>query len=279
MDEIGTPSQITWCPGCGNFGILNAAKKAVSALMQKGVKKENIVMASGIGCHGKIYDYLGISGMHSIHGRAAATVQGMKIANPDLKVIAFVGDGDSMGEGVAHLIFAAKRNADVTVVMHDNGVYGLTTGQYTPTSEKGFRGPSTPRGSVEEPLNPLVMMLAAGATFVARGYPVKLDHLSLMMVRAVEHRGFSFIDVLQPCVSFNNTYEKYNGLVEVLKSTPGTWEEALALAGRRDRLPIGVFYEIEKPVFHEELYGDWNPVAMRLSRDERIGRVQAILSP
>jgi len=278
MDDLGTPAQITWCPGCGNFGILNAAKKAVTALIQKGVKRENIVMASGIGCHGKIYDYLGLSGIHSIHGRAAATVQGTKIANPDLKVIAFVGDGDSLGEGISHLIFAAKRNADVTVVMHDNGVYGLTTGQFTPTSEKGFKSPSTPRGSIEDPLNPLVMMLVAGATFVARGYPVKLDHLAEMLFRAMEHKGFSFVEVLQPCVSFNNTYEKYNKLVEILGDVPGTYGEAMALAGRKDRLPIGIFYEAEKPVFHEELYGEWNPVAARLSREERIKRVEGILS-
>jgi 2-oxoglutarate ferredoxin oxidoreductase subunit beta len=278
MDTLGTQFEITWCPGCGNFGILNAFKKTVGLLEQKGLRRENLVIASGIGCHAKIFDYLALSGIHAIHGRAMATVQGIKTANPDLKVVAFVGDGDAMGEGISHLIFAAKRNADITVVMHDNGVYALTTGQYTPTSEKGFRSPSTPRGSIEEPLNPLVLMLDAGATFVARAYPVKLEHLSLTFAQAIEHKGFSFVQVLQPCVSFNNTYDRYNGLVEILDRTPGTLEEALALARRKERLPLGVFYSVNKPAYHEELYGDWNPVVRRLSREERIAKIEGSLS-
>ena len=206
-----------------------------------------------------------------------ATIQGIKLANPDLRVVAFAGDGDAFGEGIAHMIFAAKRNADITVIVHDNGVYGLTTGQYTPTSEKGYKGPSTPKGSVEEPLNPLSLMLEAGATFVARGYPAKLNHLVDLMVRAIEHEGFSFINILQPCVTFNNTYQIYNKLVEIIDETPESFEEAIALAKRKDKLPIGVVYEKDKMPYHKELYGDWNPVEQRITRKDKLERVRKLI--
>ena len=279
MDDLATNAENTWCPGCGNFGLLGAFKKAVRVLEEKGVSREKIVISAGIGCHGKILDYLKLSGLYSIHGRSMASVQGMKIANPDLRPVTFVGDGDAFGEGVAHMIFAAKRNADITVIMHDNAVYGLTTGQFTPVSEKGFKGPSTPRGSVEEPLNPLSLMLESGATFVARGYPVKLKHLSEIMVKAVEHEGFSFVDVLQPCVSFNNTYQKYNNLVEILDHLPENYDEAMSIAKRSDKFPIGIIYRKKKPVFHQALYGNWNPLTKRMSREERIEKVTGLLAP
>lgn len=278
MDDLTTYAENTWCRGCGNFGILNAFKKAIRHLDEKGIPKEKIVISAGIGCHAKIFDYLNISGLYSIHGRSMATVQGMKLANPDLKTITFAGDGDAFGEGLAHLIFAAKRNADITVIIHDNGVYGLTTGQFTPTSEKGFKGRSTPRGSVEEPLNPMTLMLEAGATFVARGYSGKIDSLANSITEGVLHEGFSFVHVLQPCVTFNDTYKRYNELVEELEEIPRGFEDALSVARKRERLPIGIFYRIQKSVFHKALYGDWNPVTRRLPREERIKRIEELLS-
>ncbi len=278
MDELTTYAENTWCPGCGNFGIFNAFKRAIKKLEEKGIKKEKLAISAGIGCHGKIFDYLNLSGLYSIHGRSMATVEGMKIANPDLKVVAFAGDGDAFGEGISHMIFAAKRNADITVIVHDNGVYGLTTGQYAPTTRKGFKGPSTPRGSIEEPLNPLALMLESKATFVARGYVAKINHLIDIMVQAVEHPGFSFVDVLQTCVTFNNTYKLYNETVEVLDHIPSGYDEAMSLAKREDKLPIGVIYKTEKPVFHKELYGDFNPVTRRLSREKRIKELEQILN-
>ena len=279
MDDLKTHAENTWCPGCGNFGILNAVKKAVHILEEDGISRKTLAISAGIGCHAKIFDYLALSGLYSIHGRAVATIQGMKVANPGLKVMAFAGDGDAYGEGIAHLIFAAKRNADITVIVHNNGVYGLTTGQFTPTSEKGYRGPSTPQGSVEEPLNPLTLMLEAGATFVARGYPGKITHLSSLIVEAVHHEGFSFIDVLQPCVTFNNTYELYNERVRILQEVPATYEEAIKEARKRDTLPIGIFHRRSTPVYHRELYGDWNPVTNSHTREQRWERVRDLLSP
>ena len=277
MDDLGTYAENTWCPGCGNFGILNAFKKAILNLEEKGIKRENIVITSGIGCSAKIFDYLNLSGVYGLHGRDMATLEGIKFANPDLKCITFSGDGNAMGEGLSHVLFAAKRNADITIIMHNNGVYALTTGQVTPITKKGWKGPSTPRGSVEEPFNSLSLLLEAGASFLARGYTTKIDHLADLMVQAIEHEGFSFIDVLQPCVSWNNTYKLYNEVVEVLDYEPKTYEEALKIAKRRDALPIGVIYRTTKPVFHKELYGDHNPITKKITKSKRIEKIREIL--
>ena len=277
MEGLGTYAENTWCPGCGNFGILNAFKRAVLKLEDKGVKRKDIVISSGIGCSAKIFDYLNLSGVYGLHGRDMATLEGIKFANPDLKCVTFSGDGNAMGEGLSHVLFAAKRNADITIIMHNNGVYALTTGQVTPITNKGWKGPSTPRGSVEEPFSPLSLLLEAGASFLARGYTTKIDHLADLMVEAIEHEGFSFIDVLQPCVSFNNTYKLYNEIVEVLDYEPKTYEESLQIAKRRDKLPIGVIYRTEKPVFHNELYGDHNPITKRMLKADRIAKLREIL--
>lgn len=279
MDELKTYAENTWCPGCGNFGIINAFKKAVKKLEEKDISRDRIVISAGIGCHAKIFDYLKLSGLYSIHGRSMTTIQGMKLANPDLKPVTFAGDGDAYGEGLAHMIFAAKRNADITVIVHDNGVYGLTTGQFTPTSEKGFKGRSTPRGSVEEPLNPMTMMLEAGATFVARGYSGKIENLVDIITQGILHEGFSFIEVLQPCISFNDTYKLYNSLVEIIETTPDSFDDALALGRKKDTLPIGIFYQQKKSPYHQELYGNWNPVEKRLSKKERRARIMDLVTP
>ncbi len=279
MTEFNSNIENTWCPGCGNFGILNAVKQAFKKLQELGVRREKVFITAGIGCHGKIFDYLRVSGFYSLHGRAMTTAQGIKLANPELSVVSFVGDGDAMGEGLEHMIFAAKRNADITVIMHDNGVYGLTTGQVAPTSEKGFRGPSTPEGSVEEPLNPLSLMIEAGATFVARGYPLKMDHLVALIIEAVMHEGFSFLDILQPCVSYHDTYQKYNNTAEIFGFTPQTADEAMKLAKDTSRIGLGVFYKEKKPSYNKLLYGDWNPVVQRYSMDERIGMIDQLMTP
>ncbi|MFX1385470.1 MAG: thiamine pyrophosphate-dependent enzyme [Promethearchaeota archaeon] len=266
MNDLGTYAENTWCPGCGNFGILNAFKKAIFELEERNISREILVMTSGIGCHAKIFDYININSIYALHGRDMATAQGIKLGNPRLKVIDFAGDGDAMGEGFAHVMFAAKRNADITIIMHNNGVYALTTGQYTPLSKKGWKGPSTPRGSVEEPFSSLSLLLEAGATFIARGYTAKLTHLTNLIVEAVIHKGFSFIEVLQPCVSWNNTYELYNKVVYELENKVLSYDEAMTIAKKRDKLPIGIIYRTHKPTFHKELYGGHNPINNKLSR-------------
>ncbi|MFW6141876.1 MAG: thiamine pyrophosphate-dependent enzyme [Candidatus Saliniplasma sp.] len=276
-DELGTYAENTWCPGCGNFGLLNSVKDAVEKLTENGIGRDKILISAGIGCHGKIFDYLDLSGLYSIHGRETATIQGMKFANPELKVIGFGGDGDAYGEGLSHLIFAAKRNADITMIIHNNGNYALTTGQVSPTSVEGFKGPSTPEGSIEEPINPLLVMLSSGASFIARGYPGKMKHLTELIVEAVEHEGFSLVDVLQPCVTFNDTYEKYNESVEIIPEPAKTRFEAMELAVEEERVPIGVLFKEERDVYHERVYPDFNPVTDKMGKEERAKRIEELL--
>ena len=277
MDDLTTYAENTWCPGCGNFGIFTSFKKAVLELEEKGTPRSSIVFTSGIGQHAKIFDYLNLSSFYSLHGRGTAAAEGIKMANPDLTVVSFGGDGDSFGEGLAHLIFAAKRNMDITVIVHDNGVYGLTTGQFSPLSPTGYKGPSTPSGSVENPFNPLTLMMESGATFVARGFSGKPEHLTGLFVRAIKHKGFSFVDVLQPCVTFLNTWEEYTEKTVIMETEPEHYEQAIAAAKKTDTLALGVFLETEKPVFHDSLYNGWNPATRKQSRDERLKNLKEII--
>ena len=265
--NLDTYCKNTWCPGCGNFGILSALKQAVGDLLEKGVKKENIVLVSGIGCHAKIVDYLNLNTFYSLHGRPVASAEGIKLGNPELKVIVSSGDGDSYDEGISHLIHAAKRNIDITVLIHDNRNFALTTGQFTATSPKGFKGRSTPRGSIEDPFNPLKLMLSANATFISRSYAGKPEHLKNLILEGIEHKGFSFIEVLQPCVSFFNTYQFYNEKIYELKEhDPSSEKEALKRmeewnydGDENNKIPIGVFYKVQKPAYNELLLEGLNP--------------------
>ena len=275
--EFITEAENTWCQGCGNFGIMNAMKKAVGLLAERGVPRSHIAMTAGIGCHAKIFDYMALSGVYSLHGRAMATAQGMKLANPSVKVVAFCGDGDAFSEGVAHMMHAAKRNSDIAVVVHDNGVYALTTGQRGPTSPRGFRGPSTPDGNNEDPWKPLVLMLEAGATFAARGYCGNVDQLAEIITEAILHEGFSFVQVLQPSVTFTNRFEEYNRLVKPLEGGPLGFEEALALARQEEPLPAGIFYRSEKEPYEVSVNRGRNPVEDRMSREDRLRVLAEIL--
>jgi len=239
----------TWCPGCGNFFILEAFKKATSSF-----KKQELVLVSGIGCHAKIIDYLNINSFYGLHGRCLPLAQGIKLSNPKLKVVCFSGDGDSYNEGIGHLIHAAKRNSDITVIIHDNHTFALTVKQYTSTSPRGFKGSSTPKGSVEDPINPLELMLASGATFIARGYAGHKDKLTEIIKRGIEHKGFSFIEVLQPCIAWNNTFEKYNKSVYWKDFSETEGLKAITEWDYRngDKIATGVFYQKEKKSFEEE---------------------------
>ena len=265
MENLKTYAENTWCPGCGNFGILNAIRNAIPILEGTGIKRENIVITAGIGCHAKIFDYLNLSGFYGLHGRNSSNSEGIKIANPDLKVINFSGDGNGLGEGLAHTIFTAKRNQDMTFILHNNSVYALTTGQFSPLTEKGWKGPSTPLGSFEEPFNPISLMIEVGATFVARAYAGEIKHLTDIIVEATKHDGFSFIEVLQPAVSYHK-WEEYSKYVEFLN-----------IARNSHKFTLGVFYRTEKPVYHKELYGNHNPITKRLLRDTRLDKIRKIL--
>ena len=273
--DLKTDAEITWCEGCGNFGIFSAVRNAIAQLEKEGIPHQNFVITAGIGCHAKIFDYLKISGLYSLHGRDVATAQGMKIANPELKVITFSGDGNGLGEGLAHTLFAAKRNQDITMLLHNNSVYALTTGQFSPLTEKGWNGPSTPTGSFEPPFNAISLLIEAGATFVARCFAGKIDHLTNTIKQAVKHEGFSFVEVLQPAVPYHK-WSEYNEKVKFLKKEPSSREEALNLA-RSSRYKLGIFFQEFREIYHKALYGDHNPVKESLSRIKRLDNIHRIL--
>ncbi len=264
--KLETYAKNTWCPGCSNFGILAALKGAISAIITSGTPKENIVVVSGIGCSSKIIDYLDLNTFSSLHGRPVISAEGIKLGNPKLKVIVAAGDGGNYNEGISHLIHAAKRNIDITVLVHDNRNFALTTSQFTATSPKGFKGRSTPRGSVEEPFDPLELMLASKASFIARGYSMKLNHLKGLIEEGIKYKGFSFIEILQPCITFFDTTDSYNKRVyEMKESNLTSKKEAMKKIEEWDynkdnsKIPLGIFYKIQKPVYEKELLKESNP--------------------
>jgi len=248
-DKLATYAKNTWCPGCGNFAILNSIKAVLALLTEEGFPKEKIVIVSGIGCHAKISDYLNVNSFYSLHGRVVPVCEAIKLANPELKVIGFAGDGDTYGEGLEHLIFAAKRNIDINIFIHNNRVYGLTTGQYTPTSPLGFKGRSTPAGTKEFPINPLELMMASNASFIARGYSHGIELLKKIFKEAIAQNGFSLVDVLQVCVTYFNMYEYYNSRVYELKDhDPRDYKQAMEKIKEWDynidsKIPLGVFWK------------------------------------
>lgn len=248
--------QPTWCPGCGDWAIGVAIK---SALVQLNLSPDQLVVVFGIGCSGNMNDFLNAYAIHSLHGRAIPNAIGVKIANHQLPVIAVVGDGDCYGEGGNHLIHAARGNHDITVIVHDNRVYGLTTGQVAPTAQKGYRSKSTPFGIIEEPINPLAIALVNGATFIAQGFAGNTSHLIELIKKAINHKGFSLLNVLQPCVTFNkvNTYQYYREKSYYLDKDYDLTNFELALKKslelKEEKFPLGIIYQIRKPTFTEQL--------------------------
>ena len=257
--QLITGTQNTWCPGCGNFSIQHTLKNVLAEMEKGGKSLDDVVLVSGIGCHAKIADYLNINTFYSIHGRTIPVATGIKLANPDLTVICCSGDGDSYAEGLDHLIFAAKRNIDITVLIHNNRVYGLTTGQYTPTSPLGFKGKSTPEGTAEYPFNPIELMLASGATYVARGYTKKMDLLKKLVFEGIAHKGFAFIDVLQICATFFPVADYYTPRVYELSEHDRTdFESACTKAREWDynndaKIALGTFFERSLPSFDNKI--------------------------
>ena len=245
----------TWCPGCGNFGIWNAMKAAYASM---DLAPHKTAIVCGIGCSGNLSYWINTYVLHSLHGRSIPVAQGIKLANGDLTVIVHAGDGDTYGEGLGHLLHAARRNIDITVFVHDNQVYGLTTGQPSPTSFKGTKWKVAPEGVVASPVTPLPLAMLAGATFVGRGFSGENKHLSELMVKAIRHKGFSLVDIGQPCVTFNhvNTWKWWNDHVYTLEETEhDRFDYELALKKAQeigDKLPIGVLYEADKPTFDDE---------------------------
>ncbi len=245
----------TWCPGCGNFGIWAAIKNAFTNL---GFTPENLAVIFGIGCSGNMNDFLWADSFHALHGRALPTAVGVKIANHKLPVVAIVGDGDCYGEGGNHLIHAARGNHDITVIVHDNRVYGLTTGQVAPTAVKGFKAKSTPSGIIEVPINPIALAVTQGATFVAQGFSGDIKHLEDLIKQGISHKGFSLVNVFQPCVTFNPLYSYASYREKIYKLgddyDPSNIRSALDKALEVDtKIPIGVIYKTVRPTYTESL--------------------------
>ena len=256
LDDLKTPAKNTWCPGCGNFGILMGFKRA---LVQLGLDRDQVVLVSGIGCHGKIVNYVNINGFHGIHGRVLPLATGIKLANHNLTVVGFAGDADCYDEGWGHFSHTIRRNIDMTLIVHNNMVLGLTTGQTTATSQEGFKTKSTPFGSIPPALNPIAHALVSNGTFVARGYSGDMRHLVSLMVEALKHKGFAFLDVFQPCVTFNylNTYDWFRKRVYKLEEEGHDYADIETALERSfewgDRIPIGIFYREERPTFRDNL--------------------------
>jgi len=236
-----------WCPGCGDFGVLAALQKALVELQ---IQPHNVITISGIGCSSNLPGYVNTYGMHTLHGRALAVATGAKLANHDLTVIVTGGDGDGFGIGGNHFIHTMRRNVDLLYIAMDNQIYGLTTGQVSPTSRLGMKTKSTPFGSVEGPINPISLALAAGATFVARGFSGDQKHLTDLMKQGIQHKGFAFVDVFSPCVTYNhdNTYPWFKQRVKRLEEEsgydPSNWIAAMEKSQIwGEEIPIGKFFQ------------------------------------
>jgi 2-oxoglutarate/2-oxoacid ferredoxin oxidoreductase subunit beta len=254
--DFNTKRRPTWCTGCGNFGIWNSLKKAFVNL---NMKPHEILIVYGIGCSGNGANFIKTYAFHALHGRALPVATGAKLANHKLNVIIMAGDGDGAGIGGNHLIHTCRRNINMTYIMHDNRIYGLTTGQVAPTSPRGLKTKSTPSGVIEEPVNPVLLALAAGASFVARGFSGDTGQLTEIIKKAIKHKGFSFIDVLQPCVTFNkqNSYGFYRERIYNLDEIKGydkkDLNEAIKKSLEEEKIPIGIFYKVDKPLYEENL--------------------------
>jgi 2-oxoglutarate ferredoxin oxidoreductase subunit beta len=208
--DLKTDVFADWCPGCGDFGIMTALHMALAEL---GIEPHKVVLVSGIGCSGKEPHNVKVNGVHTLHGRTLPFATGIKLANPELEVIAIGGDGDGLGIGVGHFVNTGRRNLDITYIIHNNGVYGLTKGQASPTLKLGLKTKAIPKPNINQALNPITLALVCGYTFVARSYAYDVMHLKSIIVQAVQHRGLAFIDVLQPCPTYNdiNTKDWYAG--------------------------------------------------------------------
>ena len=248
--EYKTEEHPIWCPGCGDFGVLASVYQSLAKLQ---IQPKDLVVVSGIGCSGRTPGFVKSYGFHTLHGRVLPVALGVKLANPKLEVIGVGGDGDGFAIGGGHIPHAARRNIDIAYLIMDNATYGLTKGQYSPTAPKGFQAGSTPYGNIEKPLNPLAMLIAYGATFVARGYSGKPKELTELICRAVEHRGFAFIDIISPCITFYNTYKVVPPrLAEVPKEHDVTNRaKAFELSLAEDRIHLGVYYQVQEPTFED----------------------------
>jgi 2-oxoglutarate ferredoxin oxidoreductase subunit beta len=253
-----TTVEVTWCAGCGDYAILRALKLALADL---DISPHEVLLVSGIGCGSKLPDYMNANGYMTIHGRPLAVATGAKLANPDLHVLVVNGDGDGYGIGGNHFVHTCRRNPDITQIVENNQIYGLTKGQYSPTSDAGFVTTTSPDGAFEVAFNPIAIALAAGATFIGRSFSGEPKRMAELIAKGIKHRGYALIDVLQPCVTFNrvNTYAWYRERIYHLEDEQGYDPTDRAAAWARaqewsERIPVGVIYQAEGiPAYEDQV--------------------------
>jgi 2-oxoglutarate ferredoxin oxidoreductase subunit beta len=255
IETFSGPVDPDWCPGCGDFGVLKSVKMGAS---KAGVAPKDLVIVSGIGCSSNLPGFIHAYGVHSLHGRAVAVASGIHLANTSLKVVITGGDGDGYGIGIGHFIHAMRRNLDITYVVMNNQIYGLTTGQASPTTSKEMRTKSTPRGNVEFPINPLALALVSGATYVARAFSGEPNHMADLIAGGIQHKGFALIDVFSPCVTYNklNTYPFFKKRVYKLEDEVGYHTGDMRAAFEKafewgDRIPLGLLYADQQPTYED----------------------------
>ncbi len=261
MKNISTNTKPTWCPGCFNFQILAGIKNLIEKKLAKN-PSEKFAIVSGIGCHAKIFDYINLPGINTLHGRVAPTCLGIKVAEPSMNVLGFSGDGDSYSEGISHIIHAARYNSDYKMIVHNNQVFALTVGQPTSVTEKGYTDKTTPQGVKTQTLNPIKLMLASGASFVARVF-ADPKQVEKVMEKALKHKGFAFIEILQPCLIFHpdKNYKEYTYDLQKTKHNITDADSAMKKANEFDyntldkktKIPLGIFYQKERQIFEENI--------------------------
>jgi len=256
VKDLMTIEQPTLCPGCGDYGILNTVKQAIPEFAEN---KNEVLIVTGIGCGSKLNHFINTYGFEGLHGRPLPVATGAKLANPKLKVMVIAGDGDTYGIGGNHFLHTMRRNIDMTLLVENNQVYGLTKGQASPTTKKGTPSPSTPSGVIEESINPMHLAIAAGATFVARAYAFDMMHFKKLIVEAAKHKGFSLIDVFQPCPTYNRTnsmlwYKDNLVNIDALGHDPTDRDAAIKLASNPivdGKIAYGLFYKEEGKFTYE----------------------------
>lgn len=266
-NKIGTRYVPTWCPGCFNFQILDGFKK----FLEKQEDLKNFAMVCGIGCHAKIYDAINLPGLNSLHGRVIPTCLGLKIGNPNLNVFGFAGDGDAYSEGIEHLVHAARYNANFKYIVHNNQIFALTIGEPTATTEQGFKDKSTPMGVQFKPLNPIKLMLSSGATFVARVF-ADSSQVEQVLDEAMKHKGFAFIEVIQPCLIFHpdQGYKERTYNLQEKRHDKANFKAAMEKADEFDynskssKIPLGIFYQKEEETFEGKF-----PQLVRLMKEKK----------
>ena len=247
--NLATTSENTWCPGCPNHMILASVKQTITSLIEsKKAKQTDFAITTDIGCHAKIFDYINLSGIYCLHGRAIPTAVGMTLGNPNLKVLTFAGDGAVYAEGMAHFVHAIKANPNMTLILHDNQSFSLTTGQPTPTSQQGYISKSEPLGVVDRPLNPIKLALASNATFIARTNARDMKHMTEVFTKAIAHNGFSFVEVIQDCLVFNiDANNKDDRMYRVKDNNDKKIAEKLAdqfdYNSKTGKIPLGIIYQ------------------------------------